>query len=51
MVDPKNLLWGDSENDISENFEIDKNFELNNISNNSESSKKLKNENLLKIDP
>ena len=51
MVNPTNLLQGDSENDVSENFEIDKNFELNNFSNNSESSKNLKNENLFKIDP
>ena len=38
MVDPTNLLQGDSENDVSENFEIDKNFEINKLSIDSESS-------------
>jgi hypothetical protein len=39
LVDPKNLLQGDSENDdISANFEIDKNFEIINSSNISENS-------------
>ena len=39
LVDPKNLLQGDSDNDdISANFEMDKNFEIINSSNVSESS-------------
>jgi hypothetical protein len=38
MVNPTNLLQGDSENDVSENFEIDKNFVINNLSNDSDSS-------------
>jgi hypothetical protein len=38
MVNPTNLLQADSENDVSENFDIDKNFEINNFSNDSESS-------------
>lgn len=39
LVDPKNLLQGDSDNDdISANFDMDKNFEIINSSNVSESS-------------